>query len=456
MLLLLPGCSSINLSGDGGPGFKATVRSEKGAAAAAVPDAGELARWWKKAKDPVLDELVEEALRSSPDMRTALSRIRESRARRGMEQASLLPSVNAGISGQTSHTDDRGAGNSSTERYEGALDASWEVDLFGKQRLAVKAASADLAQTEENFYAAQVSLSAETALAYVDLRLAEAQLKVLEDSLKARAETVQIAGWKEQAGTGTALDALQARSTLEQARAAIPALKKQISQKHNQLALLCGHRPGELDSLLNSARPVPGVPAGLAATIPADTLRRRPDVRAAERGVEAAAARTKSAQRERWPSLNLSGSIGVDALKAGRLFSPDQTAASVLGSLTAPIFDGGRIRQNIAVQSEVEQQALITYESTVLKALSEVENALVEVRRSRERLGVLKNAAALAREAEVLARQRFEAGQQDILPVLEAQRTRLTLEDERVQAAAAEISGHIQLYKALGGGWSPL
>lgn len=452
----LVGCAGLGSTKEGAP--VSTVEAPErwqggGGVGTAGLDSKALAAWWKRFRDPALNALVKEALASSPDVRTALSKIEESRARRGVERAALFPWLSAGATGRTDRVDERNGGVSSSENYGASLDASWEVDLFGRQRQHVRAAEAEVAQARENFYGAQVSLAAEVAQAYVTWWQAQAQLAVAEDSVKTRGETTQITEWKAQTGVGKELDSLQARATLEQARAAIPRLKQTIAQSKNQLALLCGRAPGALDGLLVKSVPALSVPERLAVGIPAETLRQRPDVRAAERGVEATVALRKAAQRERLPSLNLSGSVGVEALKAGRLFSPEQVAASVLGNLSAPIFEAGRIGQNIRIQSEVERQAVIAYEKTVLTALSEVEDALVAVQRSRERLAVLRRAVTSAREAAVLAQQQYQAGQVDVLVVLEAQRTLLSVEDEMVTTQGDEMAAHIQLYKALGGGW---
>ena len=430
---------------------------QQGTASSGALDTATLTRWWERFNDPVLNDLIVGALRSSPDMRSALSKISEYRARRGIEQAALFPSLSASASGGGTRTRNHDTNIVTTsESYSASLDASWQVDLFGMQKLTLNAASADLARTEENYYGAQVSLAAEVATAYVNLRSAEVQLAVVQHSLGTRVETVELTQWREQAGTGNALDTQQAISTLEQARASIPALQLTIVQTRNQLALLSGCPPGALDSLLAAPRPVPAVPAELAIGIPAETLRQRPDVRAAERGVEAAFARTKAAQRQRLPTLNLSGSMGVEALKAGKLFSPESTVASVLGGLTAPIFDAGRIRATITIQSEQGKQALNAYQSTVLTALSEVENTLSAVQRNAERLGILNRAAAAAREAATLAGLQYQAGQIDLLVSLVAQRTLLDLEQQEVTTAADRIIAYIQLYKAFGGGWTPL
>lgn len=414
-----------------------------------------LAQWWKQFNDPVLDRLTASALQSSPDVRTAVARIEESRARYGVQRAALLPSLSASASGQGSQTNNRTTDvTTRAEKYSASLDASWEIDLFGQNRKTLDATAADLAQTEENLRSAQASLAAEVATAYVTLRSAEAQLVIVRRNLASREETLQLTRWREQAGTVTALDTQQAVSTLEQTRASLPTLQQTVTQTRNQLALLSGQPPGALDALLGESAAVPAVAATLATGIPADTLRQRPDVRAAARAVEAAAARTSAAERARFPSLNLTGSLGVDALEAGKLFSPESTVASVLGGLTAPIFASGKIQQTIRVQGALQKQALISYESAVLTALSEVENALVAVQRNTERLAILDTAVTAAREAEHLAELQYQAGQADLLTVLEAQRTLLSVEQQQVTANADRATAHIQLYKALGGGWT--
>lgn len=419
-------------------------------------DTAALTTWWKRFHDPALNEVMAGALRSSTNVRTALSRIEEYRARRGVEKAGLFPSLDIDTSGQARRSKNRSTKLTTTsESYQAALSPSWEVDLFGKRRLNLKAASADLAQVNEDFHGAQVTLAAEVAAAYVSLRSAEAQLAVVENSLGTRRETVQLTKWSEEAGTGTALDTQQSISILEQARATIPTLQLNVAQSRNQLALLSGRTPGSLDSILSKQRDVPAMPTNLAIGIPAETLRQRPDVRAAECGVEAAFARTKAAQRERLPSLNLSGSVGVEALKAGRLFSAQSIASSVLGSLSAPIFDAGLIRGNITIQTERERQALIAYEATVLTALAEVENALIAVQRQRERLSTLALAVTAARKAVRLSGMQFKAGETSLLVSLDDQRTLLSLEQQEVITRADLATAFIQLYKALGGGWAP-
>lgn len=420
-------------------------------------DPAALVHWWERFDDTVLTQLVENALRSSPDVRTALAKIESARANHGIQRASLLPSLTGDASGRRTRTRVHDTDVVTNADSAGAsLDASWEIDLFGKQRKAFAATAADLAQAEENLRDAQVTLAAEVASTYVSLRSAEANLAATQRSLATREESLQLARWREQVGTTSSLDTQQAITTVEQARASVPALQQSILETRNRLAVLCGQTPGSLDTLLATTGAVPAAPAAIAVGIPAETLRQRPDVRAAGRAVEAAAARTSAAKRDRFPTLKLTGSVGVDALDAGKLFSPETTVANLVGSLTAPIFAGGRIHNTIALRTATEKQVLIAYESAVLTALSEVENALSAVRRHSERLAALATAATAARDASALARQQYEAGTVDFLTVLDAERNALGVEQQQVSATADLTTAHIQLYKALGGGWTNL
>ncbi len=419
-------------------------------------DVASLAQWWHRFRDPVLNELIGEAFAGSPDLRTAVSRIREARARQGIATSAFFPTITGRTSGRTERSKNHDLNIvTQSERYSASLDASWEIDLFGKQYEQFKASSADYRQAVENLFAARVSLAAEVAEVYVTLRSAEEQATVVEQNLSLREETVQLTRWRVQAGQTNELDLQQAISTLEQARGTLPALRQTVLQNRNQLALLCGLTPGALDTLLAKPRGLPKLPPRLAVGIPAEALRQRPDVHAAEEAVLAATARTEAAVREQLPTLTLSGTIGIEALKAGRLFSPQSSASSLVGSLAAPIFDAGRIRQNIRIQNEQEKQALIQYEATVLRALSEVENALIAIQQTAQRLAVLGKAQSAALAAAVLAAQQYEAGLVDLTVVLDAQRVLLGLEEQQMTTRANQVSAHIQLYKALGGGWQP-
>jgi outer membrane protein TolC len=288
----------------------------------------------------------------------------------------------------------------------------------------------------------------------VNFRSAESQLAVVQRSFVTRTETLQLTQWREQAGTGTALDTQQARTIVEQAKSAIPALQLQATQSRNLLALLAGQTPGFYDRSLVKSRAVPLLSPPGAMGIPADTLRQRPDVRASEAAVLAATARTMSAERERLPAFQLTGSLGAESGSGRAFFSPQTTLASLAGGLTAPIFQAGRIRNKILMQTEQQRQAFSAYEATVLRALSEVENALAAVQRYKQQAQSIQSSITAATEAERLAALQYKAGQIDLFLSLDTQRTLLSLQQQQVSTMTQQATASIQLYKALGGGWS--
>ncbi len=417
--------------------------------------ARDLSRWWNRFDDPTLSRIISQALQNSPDMASATARIRESRARRDSEAASLFPSLGGSASANSSATKREGSARISNTSYSAGLNASWEADLFGKNRSSVEAASARLGASEENFHSVQAALASEIAIAYTHLRVREASLEVLRRTIKSREETYQLASWRTQSGEADSLESSQSLSSLEQARAAVPSLEQAIAQGKNLLALLAGHPPGALDGMLASGKQaIPNPARSLAVGIPADTLRQRPDVRIAGYQLLAAAAATRAADAERYPSLDLSGSLGLNSPGSGKLFNPQTATAGVIAGISSPIFDAGRIRSNIEAASAAEEQAYQAYRATVLTALSEVEDSLIACRRSTERMEILEKATAAAREADQLARQRYQAGVTDILTVLDSQRALLGLEDSLFNVRSDRATAFIQLYKALGGGWS--
>jgi multidrug efflux system outer membrane protein len=417
----------------------------------AAPDR-DLSRWWAQFGDARLTRLIGEAMAGNRDIASATSRVRQAQAQRDVQRASLFPGLDYSGARSNSGSWESGSGNDrSGVAYSAGLSASWEIDFFGKNRQSVLAASADVEAAKENLYSAQASLASEVALAYIDLRAAESRLDVVRKSLATREETRQLASWRAQAGEIDALELRQAESSLESARASLASLEQSAGQTRNRLALLCGREPGGL-SLGSGGVPLPG--RKLAVGIPADTVRQRPDVRSAGYGWVAAVSRTRSAEAEKLPSLRLSGSLGTDTLRTSKLFNPEAAAGSLIAGISGPIFDAGRIRANIASQGEAQEQALLSYESTVLTALSEVEDALIACRRTEERLESTEKAAAAGREASKLATQRYRTGVIDFLNVLDAQRNDLAQEESLINVRADRAAAHVQLYKALGGGWS--
>ena len=415
-----------------------------------TPTVEDLARWWERLGDPVLSGVIEQALKASPDVRGAQARLRQARAQRNLAQANRLPSVSGTASaGATKRSDTDAQGSLSA-----GIDASWEPDIFGGLSAAVQAARAEAAATEFDLHNVQVSLAAEVAINYVDLRDYQERLRIAKANLETQTETLQLTEWRAQAGLVSSLDVEQAHANLAGTQAQVPSLEQTIAQAEHRIAVLAGLDPAALRGQLDEAAAVPAPPDRIAIGIPAETLRQRPDVRAAEQRVIAETARLAQAKTARYPSFGLRGSLGVDMV-TGALTGGTSYIASLVGSVAQTIFDGGRIREQIAIQGAAQEQAVVSYEATVLSALEEVENALVSIEKTRARLAALETAVESSRNAATLSREQYTAGLADFQTVLDTQRSVLAAEETLAATQANRTTALIQLYKALGGGWSP-
>lgn len=417
--------------------------------------ATDLAVWWTRFRDPVLSELIARALEANADLRSAQGRLREVRARRDLAAANAAPSVGATARATTSRSsEDTGTGRT-IDVYRAGLDASWEADLFGGRRRALEAADADIDASSANLQATQVALVAEVALTYVDIRAFQTRLDVARRNLDAQTEIAQLTDWRAQAGLVSALEAEQVRTTLEQTRAQIPAFASLLAQAQDRLATLLAQSTGALPAAVFEARAMPQAPVRVAVGIPADVLRQRPDVRAAERRLAADTARIGQVAAQRYPDLTLSGSIGLEALTIGALGAGSAMAHSIVAGVSGILFDGGRIARQVEIQEAVRDQAAVAYEKAVLTALQDVESALAAVRYTQERRQILDQAVIAARNAATYAAQRYRSGIVDFQAVLDTQRSLLGVEDARTTAVAEETAAVVRLYKALGGGWTP-
>jgi NodT family efflux transporter outer membrane factor (OMF) lipoprotein len=286
------------------------------------------------------------------------------------------------------------------------------------------------------------------------LRTSQTRLDIARRNAASQAETLELTTFRAQAGLVSSLDVERARSNLEQTRAALPLLEANISQTRHRLAALAGLEPAALNGELGAAKPLPQVPGNVAIGIPAETLRQRPDVRAAEERIVAETARLAHAQTSRYPRFTLSGSIGTEIL-TGALTGGASLARSLAGSVVQTLFDGGRIREQSAVQAAVQEQAVSSYEATVLVALEEVENALVSFEKTRERLEALAAASTAASDAALLASNQYTSGLTDFQTVLDTERTVLSVQDDVASTKGDRFTALVQLYKSLGGGWTP-
>jgi NodT family efflux transporter outer membrane factor (OMF) lipoprotein len=417
-------------------------------------DAQTLAAWWSVLGDPKLSGLIERAAKDNLDLKKAQARVREARTRRGVAKAAFFPTLDAtGSASRSKSSEDTGSGSTS-DLYAVGFDAAWELDIFGGVRRSVEAAQANLEASEEDRRDVLVSLLAEVALNYVDVRTYQARLAVAEANLKSQEETHQLTVWRYQAGLSDELAVQQARFNLENTRSKIPTLRTGLEGAINRIAVLLGEQPGKVHGELKNQEPIPVTLLNVAVGVPADVMRRRPDVRKAERDLASQTAKVGVATADLYPKFKLSGTIGFDALSIGNLFLSGSGTYGFGPSISLPIFAGGATRQNIEVQSALQEQYLIAYETAVLNALEEVENSLVAFAEEQSRRQSLFDATTAAKQADELAKTKYHAGLTDFSSVLDAERSLLSFEDELAQSEGKVTANLIRLYKALGGGWT--
>lgn len=413
----------------------------------------DLSRWWQRFGDVQMSGLIEQALQANPSVQTAQASLRQARAQLNLSEANRLPSASASLGGSRGKREPSSASNS----FSTGIDASWEPDFWGTQANAVKAGQANVAAAVATLEGTHVTLAAEVAQNYIELRSLQNRLRIAQDNLGIQRENQQITEWRVQAGLATSLDSEQARASTAQTAAQIPALQASLAQSGHALAILTGQVPAALESQLRDAKPLPQAPGNLAMSLPADTLRQRPDVRAQEQRVIAAVANLSAQERTNFPSLRLSGSLGLSAVTFAALGTGGATlATSIAASLSQTLFDGGANSARVQERQAAVEIARINYRASVLTALQEVEDALVQLQGDKDRVVQLLIAQEAARNAQLLANQRYSSGLVDFQTVLDTQRTLLTSQDSVASAQAAISTDYVRLYKALGGGWQPL
>ena len=406
-------------------------------------------RWWSDFHDPLLSQLIEQALQANTNIRSAQAALQQARALRDVKAASALPGVSLSGSAQRNQTESADGNNS----FRVGLDARWELDVFGAVRSGIHASEADTLASQASLQDVQVSIAAEVALAYIQLRGQQAQLAIARSNLASQSETLQLTDWRAQAGLITSLEVEQAKAASLQTSAQIPAITSNMARTRHSLAVLTGQEPLALDAILNPTQAMPQVADRSTAALPANALRQRADVRAAEYRIRAALSRVDVADAARYPSFNLGGSLSLGALTLAGLTNGGSLAGSVLGSLSVPLFDAGAGRNQVLAQEAALEQARAAYQNTVLTALKEVEDALTSLQSDRQRLEFLQQAATAAANADLLAQNRYSSGLIDFQTVLQTQRTLLSAQDSVANLQAELSSDHVRLIKAMGGGW---
>ncbi len=416
----------------------------------------DLSNWWDQFNDPILSQLIHTALGSNLDLRSAVLNIERARIEKGLEAAKRLPTLTAGTSASGTRSSSlEGGGDTSSRSSSLSFSTSWELDLFGKQRDAIDSALATLGASVEDYYGMQVSLAAEVASSYISFRSLQSEYSIVRKTIRMREQTLQITEWQEAAGEVSALQVQQAIVSLEQAKSSIPSLEQEMEETLNALSLLCSKQPGSLLDLLREETQIPALPSGLTLDIPAETLSQRPDIKAQRLRIDAALASLSVAEKERLPSLELSGSIGLAEESWTDLLDPAQIVMNLSTRLTAPIWDAGRIKMNEELLNVTVRQVYLAYENLVLNALAEVENSLSNVGKTRQQINLMETATAAARQSTEIARMQYEAGDVDLLSVLDSQRSLLSLEQSLNNSKTQQLNAHIALYKTMGGGWIP-
>jgi len=412
--------------------------------------------WWEQFDDAILNELIQTALAENKDLKIAAARVDEFMGRHVTTRASLFPQVGAGASAERSRSTEKGPAPFSSaienpaDAYQVFLNASWEIDLWGKLRRVTEAARADLLSTEESRRAVILTLVTSVASAYVNLRNLDNQLEIAKRTANSREESYNLFKLRFQVGVISETELYQAKSEYEKARATIPFLEKTIAQQEHALSVILGRNPGAIPRGKTIDEFVlPAVPAGL----PSDLLANRPDIRQAEQDLIAANARIGVAKSLYFPSISLTGLFGSASTDLSDLFSGPAKVWSFAAPLTAPIFTGGAIRGQVRSAEAVQQQALLRYLQSIQASFREVEDALVDQKKSRERFEVQSQLLESLRNYVRLARFRFDNGYTSYIEVLDAERSLFTAELLQAETKGVLFQALVNLYKAMGGGW---
>lgn len=415
---------------------------------AVAADPNRLAQWWEGFGDPVLSQVVQQVSAGSPDVKTALSRVRESRAQVITARSYQLPAVSAGLSTTASHE--------TTVRASLGLDATWELDVFGERGSEADAGAATASAVTLDLQDVLTSAIADGAAQYIGVRALQERLRLAEQNARLQASTLEIALFRVQAGLTTELDSYQARTNLESTRAEMASLQLELARRLHALAVLQGSPPTALVRALSVAGSIPAPPLDVAVGVPAEALRRRPDVRAAERRIAAQALYADAARARLYPSLSLAGSIGMETLNLARLLVPGAGFVRLSPSASWNVFDRRQLRQNVVIADERTLQASLQYEAVVLQALQEVEDALAAYAQEQIRRDRLSDAVTAAQQTADLAMQRYNSGLRDFRDVLDAQRALVSLQDQLASSHSNVSIAVVSLYRALGGGWTAL
>jgi NodT family efflux transporter outer membrane factor (OMF) lipoprotein len=428
---------------------------------ALAPAEIDLARWWTVFDDPLLTSIEEIAVRSNLNLKQAEARIRQARAARGIAAGGLGPTVDATgailrsrTPGRSSDWRDGTTRGVVSNTYDAGFDAGWEIDIFGGVRRSIEAADADLQAAVEDRRDVLVSLTAEVARNYIELRTFQQQIEIARQNLATQEHSARLTRQRFEGGFVSGLDVATANAQVATTSSQIPVLEAAARQSMYAISILLGFDPAELVPELTVPTAIPAAPPAVPVGVPSDLLRRRPDIRQAEADIHAATARIGVATADLYPTFTITGSAGVRSGDFSSWLTWAQRFYSFGPSASWRVFDTGRTRAAIEQQEALQEQSLIAYHQTLLNALQEVENALIASSKEQERRAALMEAVAANRKAVSLAKTLYTEGQTDFLSVLDAQRSLFVTEETLAISTGAVSTDLVALYKALGGGWS--
>ncbi len=419
---------------------------------------GELASWWVVFDDPTLSALMDRAAAANLDLKLAASRIRQARAARAVAAGGLGPALDAAGEYRRSNAAVTAANGQTasvtSDQYQAGFDAGWEIDLFGGRRRSLEAAEADLQAAVESHRDVLVSLTAEVARSYIQLRALQQQTVITRQNLSAQQHSARLTRQRFEGGFVSGLDVANAEAQSATTAAQIPLLESAARQSIYSLGILMGEVPAALDTELSPTGTIPGGPPRVPVGVPSDLLRRRPDIRLAEVRIHAATARIGIAVADLFPKFTITGSAGYQSADFGSLLDWSNHFWSFGPSVAWHLFDSGRIRAGVEVQKTLQEQEIIAYRQTILNGLQEVENALVASEKEQAHREALITAVAANRKAVSLAGTLYTEGLTDFINVLQAQQALYSTENALVQSTAAVSTNLVALFKSLGGGWT--
>jgi NodT family efflux transporter outer membrane factor (OMF) lipoprotein len=416
---------------------------------------GGIEDWWKKFNDPTLNQLIVDSRKANPNLEIAFEQIIEARARRGVAYSRLFPDAAATADYSRTRASESllfPPGENPSNFFSVGFDSGWEVDVFGGGRRAVESAQASVEASVEAYRDVLVSLEAEVALNYIDVRTLLKRIQLANENIERQRGSHQLTEDRFNAGLVPEIDVTQAETNLYNTEAVVPELERQLTLAKNRLSSLLGGYPGSLNKQLGSSTKIPVPPRSLSTGLPSNLLRSRPDVRQAERELAAQTALVGVATADLYPRFNLLGNLNLQSVDSGDLFNSSSRAFGITPSAHWQIFSAGRIRNNIRIEKSRVRQAYETYENSLLLAVEETENSLISINKERVRFGKLSQSVTSTEKTVKLVKDNYANGLVDFQNVLDAERTLVTVQDNAALSEGLVSGNYVRLFKALGGG----